>query len=231
MHEDYYQNTLYPIQDKVLKIIEKLPVDFYLTGGTALSRVYLHHRFSDDLDFFVNGLLSFKQQIDQIISEFKNSAIQFDTTIADDGFARIFVFEGENSLKLDFINDVPFRSGKTMGSKIFSKTDNILYILSNKITALSRYSPKDIVDIVFICGFASFTWEEIFNQASHKDIWVNPINAAEILEQFPIEKIKEIIWINEAPSTEWFNNRISKIIPDILSGGNNTLFDSSVLNW
>jgi len=27
---------------------------FYLTGGTAASRGYLGHRFSDDLDFFVN---------------------------------------------------------------------------------------------------------------------------------------------------------------------------------
>jgi hypothetical protein len=27
---------------------------FYLSGGTAASRGYLHHRFSDDLDLFVN---------------------------------------------------------------------------------------------------------------------------------------------------------------------------------
>ncbi|MBI4039879.1 nucleotidyl transferase AbiEii/AbiGii toxin family protein, partial [Candidatus Daviesbacteria bacterium] len=25
---------------------------FYLTGGTALAEIYLHHRFSEDLDFF-----------------------------------------------------------------------------------------------------------------------------------------------------------------------------------
>jgi len=25
---------------------------FYFTGGTALSEYYLHHRYSDDLDFF-----------------------------------------------------------------------------------------------------------------------------------------------------------------------------------
>ena len=229
MHEDYYQNTLYPLQDKVLKIIGQLPVDFYLTGGTALSRVYLHHRFSDDLDFFVNGLSSFKQQINLIINEFRNSSLKFDTTIADDGFARIFIFEGENSLKLDFVNDVPFRSGKTFDSGLFSKTDNILNILSNKITALSRYSPKDIVDIVFICKFTSFSWEEIFNQASNKDIWINPINAVEILEKFPIEKIHEIVWVNESPSVEWFSSRINQIIPDILSGGDNSLYNKSFL--
>ena len=26
--------------------------DFFLTGGTALAECYLHHRFSEDLDFF-----------------------------------------------------------------------------------------------------------------------------------------------------------------------------------
>jgi predicted nucleotidyltransferase component of viral defense system len=26
---------------------------FFLTGGTALSRYYTHHRYSDGLDFFV----------------------------------------------------------------------------------------------------------------------------------------------------------------------------------
>ena len=51
MHDDYYQNTLYQLQDKVLEMVGKLPVEFYLTGSTALSRTYLHHRYSDDLDF------------------------------------------------------------------------------------------------------------------------------------------------------------------------------------
>lgn len=38
MQKNYYQNIQYPLQDKILRILEILPVDFYLTGGTALSR-------------------------------------------------------------------------------------------------------------------------------------------------------------------------------------------------
>lgn len=30
----------------------KLRKQFYFTGGTALSAIYLHHRESEDLDFF-----------------------------------------------------------------------------------------------------------------------------------------------------------------------------------
>lgn len=205
-------------------MIGRLPVDFYLTGGTALSRAYLHHRYSDDLDFFANGVLNFKQQVNAVIRELKDSGLQFETTVADEGFARIFIFAGECSLKIDFVNDVPFRSGIPFDTPIFSRTDNILNILSNKLTALGRYELKDVVDIVFISGTVTFNWENIFNDASEKDIWVNPVNAVEILEQLPIEKILDIVWINEPPSKEWFTQRIKQIIPDILEGGNNTLF-------
>ena len=50
MHEVYYQNKVYPLQDEILDLVKSAPVAFYLTGGTALSRFYLNHRYSDDLD-------------------------------------------------------------------------------------------------------------------------------------------------------------------------------------
>jgi predicted nucleotidyltransferase component of viral defense system len=62
MPEKYYQNKVYPLQDEVLRGIQDLNVDFYLTGGTALSRCYLNHRYSDDLDLFVNDNPKFKDQ-------------------------------------------------------------------------------------------------------------------------------------------------------------------------
>jgi len=151
-----------------------LPVEFYLTGGTTLSRVYLHHRYSDDLEFFVN--------------------------------------------------DVPFRSGTTSVTPFFKRTDNLLNILSNKVKALGRYAPKDVVDIIYICETLRFNWENILSDASEKDLWVNPVNVAEVLEQFPVEKLKEIVWIIEPPSNEWFTKRINRIIPDILEGSDNSLF-------
>lgn len=52
---EYYKESLYPFQDRILKSVESLLLPFYLTGGTALSRFYFKHRFSDDLDLFVNN--------------------------------------------------------------------------------------------------------------------------------------------------------------------------------
>jgi hypothetical protein len=222
MHDDYYQNILYPLQDKVLKIVAKLPVEFYLTGGTVLSRAYLNHRYSDDLDFFLNNSSNFKSQTNTVIKALTESGISLETAVADEGYARLFVFHGEHALKLDFVNDVSFRRGTPEPTKLFERTDNLYNILSNKITALGRYSPKDVVDIVYLCEMLSFNWENILNDASEKDLWVNPINAAEVLEQFPIEKLQEIAWISNAPSNEWFTYRIKQIITGILDGSANT---------
>ena len=42
------------IQKKVLGLFKETPLKekFYWTGGTLLSYLYLHHRQSNDLDFF-----------------------------------------------------------------------------------------------------------------------------------------------------------------------------------
>ncbi|MCP4129800.1 MAG: nucleotidyl transferase AbiEii/AbiGii toxin family protein [bacterium] len=63
-YEKFYREKLYPFQDGVLNIVKKLKTPFYLTGGTALSRCYYNHRFSDDLDFFVNNEKGYSSYVD-----------------------------------------------------------------------------------------------------------------------------------------------------------------------
>ncbi|MBI5729257.1 MAG: nucleotidyl transferase AbiEii/AbiGii toxin family protein [Candidatus Magasanikbacteria bacterium] len=49
-------------QRRLLKVIgdsRTICQYFYLTGGTALAEYYLHHRYSEDLDFFSEA--SFKR--------------------------------------------------------------------------------------------------------------------------------------------------------------------------
>ena len=54
MSEAHYLNKLYPMQDIVLHLFNDEAIKLYLTVGTALSRAFLNHRYSDDLDFFLN---------------------------------------------------------------------------------------------------------------------------------------------------------------------------------
>lgn len=56
---DYFLNVLYPLQDEVLSVASSLESGLYLSDGTALSRGYLQHRFSEDLDFFADDARDF----------------------------------------------------------------------------------------------------------------------------------------------------------------------------
>lgn len=63
MPDAFYTDKLYPFMDRVLSLLRSAESSFYLTGGTALGRHYLHHRYSDDLDLFVNREANFRDQV------------------------------------------------------------------------------------------------------------------------------------------------------------------------
>jgi predicted nucleotidyltransferase component of viral defense system len=146
MQEKYYQEFLYPLQNKILKIIGNLEVEFYLTGGTALGRCYLFHRYSDDLDFFVNNSGNYKKNVETVINSLKKE-VNLSIGIRAESFCRIIVSYNNTELKLDFVNDIETHFGDFHATEIFHKVDNPLNILSNKISALPRLEEKDIADI------------------------------------------------------------------------------------
>ena len=216
MQKDYYQNILYPIQDKVLNIVGSLPVDFYLSGGTALSRVHLNHRFSDDLDFFLNYSKNFGKQVQSIVDSFKEKQFNFEIPVVDSGFVRLFINFDDAILKIDFINDVPYRIGVPLNTDLYKLTDTVENILSNKISALPRCEPKDIVDIVFIANKYKLDWQFIFAETNKKDIWINPIETANIMDKFDAKLLNEIHWIGKPPDKDLFMNDLEKVIKDVL---------------
>lgn len=59
-------SILYRLQDEVLKTVFECEREFYLTGGTCLSRFYVEKRCSDDLDFFTNHSLRYSFAIRNI---------------------------------------------------------------------------------------------------------------------------------------------------------------------
>lgn len=223
MERDYYQNILYPLQDKVFELLTALPVDFYITGGSALSRAWLNHRYSDDLDFFLNGSGNFKIQTETVIGKMPELNLKFEILQADADFARLVLYLENASLKIDFVNDIPFRTGIPVATGLYRFTDTMENILSNKISALPRFAVKDLVDIVFICHELSFDWNQVIDDAFRKDMWVNPVELAKIIDDFPVSALDEINWINTPPEPEWFKRQLDIIVRDLLQGNANSL--------
>jgi hypothetical protein len=222
MHEVYYQNKVYPLQNEFLDLVKSAPVAFYLTGGTALSRFYLNHRYSDALDFFVNQDPKFKRQCNQSVQLIQEKRITLEIGATSDSFLRMFIEKNKIRLKIDFVNDVSFHYGSFEQFAIFDKVDNWRNILSNKICALSRYEPKDVVDILFVAKTYHFEWEEILKEAQEKDLWVEPIEVSKIIREFKPELFNSISWVNPVNVDE-LTVSLKSLYKDIFYGRANSL--------
>ncbi len=149
----YYFDTLYPWQDEVLALLATLDTGFYLTGGTAASRRYLHHRFSDDLDFFVNDHPLFSLWAERLIQALGQRPFWVcQVSNRDERFVRLLLRKGAETLKIELINDGPAHIGPLEQHPTWGRVDSAENILANKITAvLGREEPKDLADIWGFC--------------------------------------------------------------------------------
>ena len=68
------EKVLYPFQDEVLAMAARVDTGFYLTGGTALGRIHLRHRYSEDLDLFVNDDDRFQTWTDRLLEAWRAEA-------------------------------------------------------------------------------------------------------------------------------------------------------------
>ncbi len=145
-------------QRKILDQIAKnkyLTNNFYFTGGTALSEYYLHHRYSEDLDFFTE-----RKYNTQIIFTFINDLSKkfrfiFESELIEMLYRFTIRFSDKQILKLGF----SYYPGKRVKKgKIINgiEIDSLLDIAINKISTVEqRYSIKDYVDLYFL--FNKFT--------------------------------------------------------------------------
>jgi hypothetical protein len=228
MQNNYYTQALYPLQDKVLRIIEQLPVSFYLTGNTALCRGYLNHRYSEELDFCLNADDNFQDQVNLIIDEFKFRSIDFELNLETQYLIEIWIKENEHLLNLNFINDIKYRVGVPSNNPLFKSTDNIDNILSNKVLLLNNIDSSNFIDIFYISLNYQFNWAEVLRNAEQKNIWIDNNVIYNILENFPIGRIDEINWINETPDLSVFSNYLEIMCKDILDINSNSLFQKAI---
>lgn len=228
-YKQYYKD-LYVIQDAVFEIVEDY--DFYLTGGTALSRFYLNHRYSDDLDFFVHRNDDFLAVVREIIAKFK-SGFNPETRVMTEDFAQVFIHTGEfyekyreqfqAKLKIDFVNEreIP-HFGELKQFDRFSRVDNLRNMLSNKITAITRLEPKDVADIWFICKKLAFKWDEIIHEADQKEA-IEELMVFDLLKTFPTHMFQQIRWIDHIKYDDFEKDR-QIILRDLVGKSHNSLF-------
>ena len=222
MPDTFYTDKLYPFMDKILSLLWAADAPFYLTGGTALGRHYLHHRYSDDLDLFVNQAADFRDQIKKTLEALRRGGVTFQVGTAADTFVRILARDEALTLKIDFINDVAFHYGDLQEATFYPRIDHWRNILSIKLCALSRQEPKDMADILLIAQSFPFLWQEIFSEARQKDLWVEPLEIARTIEEFPVDLLAAVKW-EQPVDPDACTTALKTLHSDIFHGRSNSL--------
>lgn len=139
------KEILTPLQKKFISLFAQnkyLNSRFYLTGGTALAAYYLHHRYSEDLDFFspkeidLMGLDVFLKQI--------KSNLKIQKTDFQQSFNRnIFFLHAKNEILKTEFTYFPFEQAEKPLRKDGILIDNVKDIAINKTFTIAQNAREE----------------------------------------------------------------------------------------
>lgn len=147
------KTILNSFQQKALIDFKKssLAKKFYLSGGTALSEFYLHHRLSEDLDFFTQEELNLdelKKFINNVCKKIPVKKIEFQHGY---GLYTFFITsEKEEKHKIDF-GQYPFSPIEKLKQFSGLSVESLYDIAVNKVQTIAfRPRLRDFIDVYFI---------------------------------------------------------------------------------
>lgn len=190
--------------------------NYYLTGGTPLAAFYLHHRYSEDLDFFTEdrevNLVSVQALIKNCRKKFKLKDVSYQNYQGLHTFS--LKYPNGNELKTDF-NYYPFPRVEKGGVKYGVETDSLLDIAVNKLQTIgTRTKTRDFVDLFFIIQEAKYTIPELMKSARAKfDFFIEPTQYGKQFVQ--VTKLKDyprmIKPLNKNDMWDFFLNEAQKL--------------------
>lgn len=154
--------------------------NFYLSGGTALSSWYLHHRESYDLDFFSNKPFDGEKIASWIRKHGKELDYQALVVNDDFGFyAFMFRYRDNSRFKVDFSHYTSIRLTKGTRWKGL-EIDSMYEIAVNKAhTIRTRPRERDYIDLYCILKQTNWTINKLLTDANRKfEITTDMLQAA-----------------------------------------------------
>lgn len=194
---------------------------FYLTGGTALAEYYLHHRLSEDLDFFSETEVE-SESIFACLKSLKTKA-KIKKIDAQKSFNRNLFFlhlSDGDIIKTEFtFFPFPRIEQKMKIEQLY--VDSLLDIAVNKVfTIYQKPRSRDFIDLYLILHSQKWTIPELVKKARIKFDWhVDPLQLASQflraneIEDFPrmIIKLQPKVW------RDFFTKESIKLSPQIFS--------------
>jgi len=171
-------NVLTPLQRDFLYNFFAQPAaaPFVLTGGTALTAFYLHHRQSEDVDLFAVAPISDLKDTSLLdagrlaaIAAAEIMGVAYETRLLTTTLQQVFLTRAaEPRLKVDIVRDPGPLFGET---KEFDgvRVDSRLNIAVNKVNAVfGRTTARDFIDL-YVLLHSGFDFDDLFTLAQQKD--------------------------------------------------------------
>lgn len=176
---------------------------FYLSGGTALAEYYLHHRYSEDLDFFstdefpVEGITAVLKKIGVRAGI---SGMRYEQSFNRNLF---FLEIGDEIIKTEFTY-FPFERIDATQKVGTLSIDSLLDITVNKLfTIYQKPRSRDFIDLYCILRQEGWTIDELSQKAQIKfDTHIDPLQLgaqfvrAEEIKDYPrmLMPIEPAVW-------------------------------------
>jgi predicted nucleotidyltransferase component of viral defense system len=194
-------------QRRILDLLSRessICANFYLTGGTALAEFYLHHRFSEDLDFFSEQ--EFDPQSVSVILKKMQKAAGVEKVEYQQSFNRnlFFLHTGADVIKTEFTYfPFPRIEQKQKIGELF--VDSLIDIAVNKVfTIYQKPRSRDFIDLYLILTrFPELTLDSLIEKAQIKfDNYLDPVQLGAQymkvteLSEYPrmLEALDEKVW-------------------------------------
>lgn len=165
------QTILNPFQKKTLDVFKKtsLSKKFYLSGGTALAEVYLHHRYSEDLDFFTAeemDLEELEKFSNLVAKENRIQKIEFQHGF---GLYTFFMKDKQRVNKIDF-GQYPFEPIEELVKFNGIMIESLFDIAVNKAHTIAfRPRLRDFIDLYFVLQKErEWTFENLLQKSFEK---------------------------------------------------------------
>ena len=152
-----------------------------MTGGTALSEFYLHHRLSEDIDLFCEKNEVDQKQVEAYLKKISPilEVVRIERSTFLGLHSYILNFKDKSKLKVDF-SYYPF---PRIGNGIFFKklpVDDIHDIAANKLhTIFMQPRSRDYIDLYFIFKTQKYNLNKLIIDAKTKFDWhIDPLTLA-----------------------------------------------------
>jgi len=192
---------------------------FYLSGGTALSEYYLHHRLSEDLDFFT------ETEIDPISIQSFLKSISPRTEIKKIDFQQSF---NRNLFYLHFDNEIvkteftyyPFTQLEQPKIIDGIKIDSLLDIAVNKtFTIYQKPRSRDFIDLYLILKEKEWSFTDLRKKARSKfETHMDPLQMAKQLLEVDIvaDYPRMILSLEPTVWQDFWRQEASKLKDEVL---------------